>query len=144
MDYLGKEDAKFWEEREILIGLFDDNFKNLVRIAEGMQRTAGLRHSISVELLIDLIFDWAEQRYKKLLTTPMTEYVLDKCEKQVEELEIWLPVAELRIGTEIQIGKITLKTVTRKMLDDWQAQAPPGVSGKYSPLIKPPRIFNSP
>jgi hypothetical protein len=125
MDYLGREDAKFWEEAGALIGLFDENFRNLVRIAEGMQRTVTLRNTVSVELLIDLIFNWVEQRYKKLLTIPMTEYVLDECEKQVEELEIWLPVSMLRIASELVIGKITFKTITREMLDIWQAQGPP-------------------
>jgi hypothetical protein len=124
-DYLGREDSKFWEERGVLIGLFDENFRNLVRIAEGMQRTESLRNTVSAELLIDLIFNWVEQRYKKLSTVPMTEYVLGECEKRIEELEIWLPISKLRIASELVIGKITFKTITRKMLDDWQAQGPP-------------------
>lgn len=125
MDYLGKEDAKFWEERGTLIGLFDDSYKNLVRLAEGMQRTSGLRNIISVELLIDLTFDWIQRKYKKLVAVPMSEYVLGECERRIEELEIWIPVTGLRLASEIVIGKITLKTVTRKMLDDWQTQSPP-------------------
>jgi hypothetical protein len=125
MDYLGRESAKFWDEGITEIGLFEEGYKNLVRIAEGMQRTEALRDKVSVELLTDLMFDWLEKRYKKVLTIPMTEYVLGECEKRVEELEIWLPISELTIASEIVIGKITLKTITRKMMDDWQAQGPP-------------------
>jgi hypothetical protein len=108
------EIAKIFFDKENTFGLFDESYKNLVRLAENLQKTKGLSQHVSVKLLIDLIFEWIALSYKKETNLPMCEFVLSECEKRVKEMEIWLPVYRLIIKMEITLGKTTVKTITKK------------------------------
>jgi len=66
----------------------------------------------------------------------MTEYVLGECEKQIREMELWMPVAWLQIQSEFSVGRITFKTITRRMMDTWQARVPTLSSPEEEAAIK--------
>jgi hypothetical protein len=119
-DAFGNEIAKTFESDSELIGLFDDNHKKLIRIAEGMQKVKTLASVVSVELLSDLIFEWIKLKYGAAPVAPIAEYVLAECEKQIQETEIWVPVFMLHVQSDITVGRVTLKTITRAMLDEWR------------------------
>lgn len=115
----GKEIAKtFWDGSKD-VGLFEEGYKDLVRLAEKIQKVKNVGDRVSKELLVDLIFKWVAAKYLEKADVPMTEYVLAECEKEMREVEIWIPVAMLSIQSDITIGRVTLKTVTKEMLDPW-------------------------
>lgn len=115
----GEDIAKtFWDGSRYM-GLFDEGYKDLVRLAEKIQKVKTVRDRASTTLLIDLIFKWIESKYLQKSDGPMTGYVLAECEKELREIEVWLPVAMLSIECDITIGRVTLKTVTEGMLDPW-------------------------
>jgi hypothetical protein len=116
---LGREIAKTFPHDTGVLGLFGEDYKDLVRLAEVMQKAKTLRDKVSVGLLTDLIFKWIADRHRRVAELPMTGYVLGECEKQLLELEIWLPVAMLQIQSDIQIGRVTLRTITKEMIDAW-------------------------
>ncbi len=49
----------------------------------------------------------------------LTEYILGKCKDGIREAEIWIPVALLHIQSEIKLGRVTLKTMTKGILDKY-------------------------
>lgn len=119
-DGYGNEIAKTFETKSDLIGLFGDNYKKLIRLAEGMQKVKTLASVVSVELLSDLIFDWIKLKYAAESVASMTEYVLAECETQIQEIEIWIPVFMLHVQSDVTIGRVTLKTITRTIIDEWR------------------------
>jgi hypothetical protein len=119
-DGFGNEVAKTYERGTDLVGLFGEGYKKLIRIAEGMQKAKALKNTVSLSLLSDVIFDWIARRHQSLPTPPMTEYVLGECEKLIREIEIWIPIYMLHVQSEVTVGRVTLRTITRKMLDDWR------------------------
>lgn len=121
VDYFGNEVAKTFEHGGELIGLFDESYKKLVRIAEGMQKSKTLRNTVSVTLLSDLIFNWVTLTYKSVPTAPMVKYVLGEGEKQIQDIEVWMPIFMLHVQSDLMIGRVTLRTITRKMIDEWRA-----------------------
>ena len=113
----GAEVAKsFWYDNKE-IGLEGEAHKELIHISQEMQRTKILRDIVSINFLTEHIFEWIKEKYRGATDLPMVEYVLTKCEQAIEEYEIWIPVAMLYVQSEIQIGKITFKTITKEMLD---------------------------
>lgn len=122
VDQAGVKVAKYFKHNDKLIGLHGERYKRLVRISQEMQRTKGLCKRVSVTLLTDLIFDWMKDKYKKTTNLSMVEHVLSKCKESMQELEIWIPIAMLHIQSEIEIGRITLKTITKEMFDRWRAE----------------------
>lgn len=49
----------------------------------------------------------------------MIDYVLSKCEKELKNLEIWIPIAETFIQSDLRIGNVILKTISKDVLDQW-------------------------
>jgi hypothetical protein len=126
---LGNEIAKTFRDGDRDLGLFDEGYKDLVRLAEKVQKVKSIRDAASRELLVELIFKWVASKYQGKADGPMTAYVLAECEKQLREAEIWVPVAMLGIQSDIKIGRVTLKTVTKQMLDPWFS----AIAGKAAP-----------
>lgn len=125
VDMSGNESGKLFRHEDRYIGLFDEKYKNLVRLAESMQKTKTIRNAVSVKTLIGLIFSWTKARYLNVSATAMVEFVLCECERLIQEIEIWVPIAWLHVQSNIQLGKITFKAITREMLTRWFSQATP-------------------
>lgn len=119
IDFIGREVAKYFKHGDVDIGLFGESYKDIVRLAERVQKTKSLHDKVSIKLLKNLIFEWLKNRYRQSTTASMTQYVLAECEKRVQEIELWLPLAMLYIQSDIQIGRIIVKTVTKEMIDAW-------------------------
>lgn len=114
----GKEIGKYFSASTTSIGLFEDGYTNLVRLAEGMQSNKVLRDFVSSKLLKDLIFNWIKINHRDPAQSSMTQFVLSECENRIKESELWIPVSNLLLfGSEITIGQVTFKTVTKEMLD---------------------------
>jgi hypothetical protein len=118
---LGTDIAKTFKHGSDVLGLFGEDYKDLVRLAERMQKIKTLRDRVSIGLLIDLIFKWITGRHQQTATMLMTRYVLGECEKELREIEVWIPVAMLNVQSDLQFGKVTLRTITKEMLDVWFA-----------------------
>ncbi|MDD2542285.1 MAG: HEPN domain-containing protein [Desulfuromonadaceae bacterium] len=122
VDGFGNEVSKYFDAGDLLIGLKEDGYLKLKRLAEDMQRTKALIDSVSITFLTKNIFDWMRKKYKNSTPLSMSEYVLKKCEEGISELEVWVPVAQLHIQSEIKLGKIIFKTITRDLIDSWTAE----------------------
>jgi hypothetical protein len=120
-DFTGGILAKVFAEGGELMGLFDEDYTELTRIAEGVQKSITPRGVVSMQRLSDLIFDWAKQRHRGAAIPAMVEYVLTECEKLIEEQEIWIPISHMYIQSPFVFGKITFRAVTKAMMDDWEA-----------------------
>ena len=120
-DFTGNVVAKAFGEGGQMIGLFGDDYTELVRIAEGMQKSIRPREVVSLRRLTDLIFEWVKDKYRGTSIPTMTEYVLAESEKLIKELEIWIPISQLYIQAPFVFGKITFRAITKAMIDDWEA-----------------------
>ena len=95
MDGFGKEIGKYFNNGSGNVGLFDDGYRNLVRLAESMQNNRVLRDAVSSELLKDLTFNWIKANHSRPFQSSMTEFVLAECGNQINEFELWIPVSNL-------------------------------------------------
>ncbi|MDX6528919.1 MAG: hypothetical protein QOH41_1209 [Blastocatellia bacterium] len=118
---LQKEIAKTFSLNDSVLGLFGEDYKTLVRLAESMQKTTILRDKVSVRFLINSIFKWIAMSYQRTDVTPMTDSVFAEAEQAIQEIELWLPVAMLYVETEIVLGKVTLKTITKEIIDEYHS-----------------------
>ena len=103
-------------------GLFEDGYKQFIKLVESVYKDKIISAYVHFDTLKDLIFDWIAARYKNETALQMTEFVLPKCEDKIKEIEIWLPVHRLIIESEFSVGKITFKTITTKMIDEWHTE----------------------
>ena len=118
---LQQEVAKTFPFKDSVLGLFREDYKGLVRLAESMQKTTTLRDKVSVRFLIDSIFNWIATSHQRTDVIPMTEVVLAEADQAIQEVELWLPVSMLYVEADIVLGKVTLKTITKEILDDYHS-----------------------
>jgi len=116
---IGIEDGRFFNHNGKRIGLSGEYYQKLLKISENMQRTKQLSPFISVSFLKDMIFNWMKEKYLRETSISMTDYVLNKCEQELKDLEIWIPIAETYIQSDLQIGNVIIKTISREVLDQW-------------------------
>lgn len=119
-DSSGKKAARAFVKEEGLVGLFDDDYKNLIRVAEGFQKSINPKGAVSIELLEELLFDWIQLKSRNETDLNMSEFVLSECEKQIKEYDVWIPISLLYIQSPFILGKITFKAITKSMVDDWE------------------------
>jgi hypothetical protein len=122
-EFTGNVAARAFGEGGQMIGLFDEDHTNLVRLAEAIQKSIIPRGVVSLGLLSELIFDWLKQQRRGASISMMTEYVLAECEKQIKEMEVWIPISLLYIESPFILGKITFRAITKAMVDDWENSA---------------------
>lgn len=120
-DILGNTVGKCFRHLNNDVELVGESYKKLSVLSEKLNKTKTLQNIISKSTLEDLIFSWIEIKYKNETKVEMIGYIEDKCQKEIAQLEIWLPIASLQIESNIQIGKIILKTITREMIDRWHS-----------------------
>lgn len=121
--------AKTFSDGRNVWGLFDESYRELVKLAENLQKTKGISEFVSVKLLTNLIFEWIADSYINKTQLSMCEDVLPKCEEKITRSELWFPVHRTLIETEIHVGKIKFKIITKQMIDDWHAWLEPHVIG---------------
>jgi hypothetical protein len=86
-DFMGNTVARAFKQDNELVGLFEDDFAQLIRVAEAMHKS--LRPPvITIELLTNLLFDWVRETHRKTIDISITDYVLPECEKRITEAEI--------------------------------------------------------
>lgn len=107
-----------------LIGLRDkESYKKIDQLAGELQRAESLHERVSQDVLAELILEWMKYKFKTITYLSMVDYVLSKIEINIQDLEIWIPIADLYIQSEIKIGRITLKPITKEMFEHWRTVA---------------------
>ncbi|MGA2611357.1 MAG: hypothetical protein ABSH01_28250 [Terriglobia bacterium] len=118
-DYRGRETGRIFDHDGRTLGLVGKGFKDLEALATQLQRAGRIRPYVSVRCLINTAFRWVKKRYRGETNEPFTGYVLRECATLVKESEIWIPLFHVYIQTELSVGKIRFKTLTREMLDSY-------------------------
>ena len=121
-DFKGSTVAKAFAQDNELVGLFEDDYSQLIRVAESTHKS--LRPPVvTVQLLTNLVFEWVKETHRKTISTSMTEYVLNESEKRITEAEIWIPISHFFIHHPFVFGSITFRAITKVMMDEWETSA---------------------
>lgn len=118
-DLAGNENGRFFAQNKSRIGLTRDSYQDLLRLSENMQRTSQLSPFVSVSFLKNEIFNWMKDKYLGITHLSMIDYVLNRCDQELKPLEIWIPIAEMSLQSDLNIGNIVIKTITKDVLDRW-------------------------
>ncbi len=111
----GSRMARFIEEKGKAVGFEGDYYKNFARLCETIQKGNPFRHYVSLNTLENLVFRWSWERYSGATNLSMTDHVIPKCEAAIQEYEVWIPISHLYIQTDMQMGRVTLKTFSTAM-----------------------------
>lgn len=118
-DKIVVEFGEYFQHKGQFISLKESQ-KEIEQLAREIQKEKPLYKIVSVALIINLVTNWMKDKYKNETDESMVNYLLSKSEASIQELEIWIPIAELYIQSEINIGRVTLKTIRKEMFEPWR------------------------
>jgi hypothetical protein len=117
VDYRGREVGKIFQHNGQKLGLINQGFKDLETLAIRVQKASTIRPYLSWRCILETGFRWVQRRYLGQIEDSFTLFVLREAAKLVKESEIWLPLYKVHLQSELTIGKITFRTLSREMLD---------------------------
>jgi hypothetical protein len=116
-DQLGNTIARYFEHEGRRFGLEDEKYKELTRLSEGIQRTEAFRDVVSNRWVEDTILDWMQAKFAGTTVPELADFLAERCEADVKEHEMWFPVANLSMESDLPFGKVVFKTITKEMMD---------------------------
>lgn len=124
IDGTGEEVGRFFRNTIPKIGLIGDGFRALKDLSERFQTHGDLRDVASFGFIRDAAFDWIEFTHKGQPVGTLSEYISKRVNGELKEFEIWVPLFQTYLESTIPMGPVTLRTITREMLDEAEAKVP--------------------
>lgn len=128
-DKRGNPISRYFQIGGTYIGLTGEDFRELYRLAECIQKLPGWRDTVSIEALVEQTFEWLRLRYLEQQKLPQisSEAIPAFCDdlltffnKQIEPQEVWVPLDGLEIESDFAFGKIELRTLTSAKMERWR------------------------
>jgi hypothetical protein len=116
-DQLGRTTARYFEHQGRRFGLEGERYKELARLSESLQKTNALRDVVSTKWVEDVILDWMKEQHAGAGTPELADFIAERCEEDVKEHEVWFPVAQLSLESDLAFGNVVFKTIPKRMLD---------------------------
>ena len=114
---LGQTQARYFEHEGRQFGLADEKYQALARLSENLQRTKTFRDLVSVRWVEDTLLDWMKDRFAGVTVPALGDYLSERCEGDVQENDLWFPVANLSVESDLPFGNVVFKTITSELMD---------------------------
>jgi hypothetical protein len=116
-DSLGTSTARYFEHEGQRFGLEGEQYKELARLSERIQRRKELRDIVSVKWVEDVIVSWMKDKQASTEVPELTDFLVKQCEEDVKEHEIWFPIANLSLESDLSFGNVVFKSISKGMVD---------------------------
>jgi len=120
---MDEETGRIFEKNNSKLGLIDEGYKTLTKLATQLQTTAVLRDTVTVEFVRDLVFDWVARYHGHSDSPSLTEFVVQEASVNIKDYEIWIPIHQFYLEKPLSIGGVVFQAVTGSMMEVWQAKA---------------------
>lgn len=121
LDHAGMEYQRAFEAGGRVLTLAGEQYLNFRKLAESMQRSPGMRATVSLDTTISLLTEWLRDTTLGKTKETATDYVLSKARPQIAEYTIVMPLYTLFIEQPFEVGRILFRAVTAKEIDRWIA-----------------------
>jgi len=132
IDLLDRTIARYFDHEGKRIGLEGERYERLAQLSENIQRTPALRELVSTRWVEDAIIDWMKAKYENVTIPALADYLAEKCEEDAREHELWFPVANLSVESDLTFGNVVFRTITEDIMDRWEQKAQDATQGHGS------------
>ena len=122
-DAFGGTTARYFEHEGRRFGLEGEQYQALARLSEGVQRTKAFREVVSTKWVEDTILDWIKTGFGGGAAPALGDYLAERCEEDVSEHELWFPVSNLSVESDLGFGRVVFTTISEEMMDRWEEAA---------------------
>src|SRR5215218_6155778 len=75
------------------------------------------RELVSTKWLEDRILDWISAKYAGEAVTALSKYLVKRREEDVQEHQLWFPVSQLSVESDLTFGNVVFKTITKEIME---------------------------
>jgi hypothetical protein len=122
-DALGATTARYFEHEGRRFGLEGEQYQALARLSEDVQRTKAFRELVSSKWVEDTILDWMKAGFGDGAAPALGDYLAERCEEDVSEHELWFPVSNLSVESDLRFGRVVFTTISEEMMNRWEEAA---------------------
>lgn len=115
----GREVCLAWMSPTGPIGLSEEHCVAFRTLVDQVWKAGRLRQTASLQFIGDTVFDWLVETYQQGAPRAMSEHLLDRVNQVIETNELWIPIATLFVQSDLPIGPVTFRAMTREMLASW-------------------------
>lgn len=119
IDGTGRELGRYFEEATLEAGLEGEDYRELQKLVESIQRTPAFRETISQERLLSAAMDWLRSSRQLSNVQPLCDYLVETCVPEIREYEIAIPIAMLSVQSPVPVGRAVIRPLTGDVLEDW-------------------------
>lgn len=114
----GQTVAKMVASAEGNMGLFGDDYASMENLGKQFQKNAKLQNKVSIEFIVDKIFDWVMAEHRAKTPASMSDFVAKACHDVIDKFEITIPINELYIESEFSFGRVGMTTLQAGVFDE--------------------------
>jgi hypothetical protein len=128
VDMFGRQVSAYFFRGQKRYGLSGEAYQELRRTADQALKAPALRRTVSRRFVEECVFDWCDQHFGVEAPPSLADYLVSRAAAQIRQFSIWVPIANLEVEKEFEIGPVGIRTITKQMLDDQEQ-----IALKYSP-----------
>lgn len=121
----GTENGRFWTFGETRIGWCDEEYQKIKRLAVKISTGKPLGEFVSMKFVLEEIFVWLRNSLQSGQQQPLATHLKARCEEQLFQGEIWIPLNHTYANGPFAIGRVTFRTVHKDMMDAWYSHSDP-------------------
>ena len=122
-NYIGEKISRGFICQGKQIDLGQDAYKDFIKLCEKIRRALKPQSIISQSAVENQAFNWISSRYCGSIDVGLIDYILPGLAAEIQELEIWIPVAQLHIESDMPIGKVVFKPISKNIIEHWRGIA---------------------
>jgi hypothetical protein len=121
----GEERARFWTVGGRRIGWAEESHRKIRVLASGLASKGPLKGIVSFKFVLEEIFTWLRDTLEKKSTDTLPERLKRRCEEEVHDIELWIPLNQTYAKESFSIGYVTFRTITKDLMDAWYGRLNP-------------------
>ena len=117
------EVAIYYLEGNRKYGFENEGYGKLHKLALGISNISSIKTYTNYEYIKTVIFNWVIDKYYNKTTLTLTDFISEACNRDVQDHEIWMPIAGLYIEKEFNIGNVKYLPINKDIIDNWYLES---------------------
>ncbi|MES2917995.1 MAG: hypothetical protein V4729_05180 [Pseudomonadota bacterium] len=130
-DHKGRTNGRFFSDNGARLGMIGDDYKQLMLLAESIQRQPSIRDKLSQEFIEEALFSWIQGRLQRTLgDSKFSSYLESRFEESVKSHTMYVPISSMIVEEEFQVFGVAIHNLTKVMVDELASVAESVSEGK--------------
>lgn len=121
---LNEETGRFWNSNGLRVGWQGAEFAEIQKLVKRIEASSALRGRISYKFLLDETFNWLKDTLEQKRHDGLTDYLAERCSKEIQNYELWIPVYRTHSSREFSIGDVVFRTISKTLFDQFYSGIP--------------------